>query len=149
MRIKKYEEKALEFIRRLNDIRFAGQVVFVVIVLLISWSGIKTIQTNYGLQKQISGLKQRNDVQQLQNTNLELENDYYKSDQYLELAARQNFGLAAPGEKQIIVPEKVALSYTVDLPGDESQAEDGTQQPTYRKNFESWVDFFLHRDQRD
>jgi len=40
--------------------------VFTVIVLLISWSGVKSIQTNYGLQKQISKLQQENDVAKLQ-----------------------------------------------------------------------------------
>ncbi len=76
------------------------------LVLLISWSGIKAIQTNYGLQKQISGLKQQNAVIRLQNENLALKNQYYNSDQYLELSARQNFGLAVPGEKEINRPQK-------------------------------------------
>lgn len=139
----------MELIRRLSDVRFAGQVVFVVIVLLISWSGIKTIQTNYGLQKEISGLKQENSVQELQNNNLELQNEYFKSSQYLELSARQNFGLAAPGEKEVIVPEQVALSYTVDLPSEKNQTEAAQKQPAYQRNFESWMDFFLHRKQDD
>jgi len=148
MRTKTYQEKALAFIRRLNDIRFAGQVAFVVIVLLMSWSGIKTIQTNYGLQKQISGLQQQNDLQQLQNNNLALQNQYYKSNQYLELAARQNFGLAAAGEKEVIVPVSVALSYTTDTPAGSTSTASNTA-PGYQHNFHSWVDFFLHRQQQN
>jgi cell division protein FtsB len=144
MQIKTVIHKVSDFVRQLGDARFTGQLIFVVIVLLISWSGIKTIQTNYDLQKQISGLKQRTDVQKLQNNNLALQNNYFKSNQYLELSARQNFGLAAPGEKEIIVPESVALSYTVDPPsGKTPSASD--HQPAYQKNFQSWVDFFLHR----
>lgn len=144
MQINTIINKVSDFVRRLGDTRFAGQVAFVVIVLLISWSGIKSIQTNYELQKQISGLRQQTDVQKLQNNNLSLQNNYFKSNQYLELSARQNFGLAAPGEKEIIVPQGVALAYTVDPPsGKTPSASD--QQPTYQKNFQSWVDFFLHR----
>jgi cell division protein FtsB len=144
MEINTVTKKVSDFVRRLGDTRFAGQVAFVVVVLLISWSGIKTIQTNYELQKQISGLRQQTDVQKLQNNNLALQNDYFKSNQYLELSARQNFGLAAPGEKEIIVPQSVALAYTVDPPtGKTPSASD--HQPTYQKNFQSWVDFFLHR----
>lgn len=144
MQIKTPINKITDFVRQLGDVRFAGQALFVVIVLLISWSGIKTIQTNYGLQKQISTLKQRAEIQKLTNKNLELQNDYFNSDQYLELSARQNLGLAAPGEKEIIVPASVALSYTVDLPnGKQPTADD--QLPAYQKNFQSWVDFFLHR----
>ncbi|HET7060266.1 MAG TPA: septum formation initiator family protein [Candidatus Saccharimonadales bacterium] len=144
MQIKTIFNKISDFVRRLGDPSFAGQVVFVVIVLLISWSGIKSIQTNYELQKQISGLRQQTDVQKLKNNNLALQNNYFNSNQYLELSARQNFGLAAPGEKEIIVPQSVALSYTVDPPASKTPSA-SDHQPAYQKNFQSWVDFFLHR----
>jgi cell division protein FtsB len=144
MQIKnEHKQLALAQLRRLNDISYVGRLVFVVIVLLISWSGIKTIQTNYGLQKQISALQQQNSLQRLQNDNLALKNQYYDSSQYLEIAARQNFGLAAPGEKEIVVPESVALANTVEL----ASAKKSTQAtpPAYQQNFQSWVNFFLHR----
>jgi cell division protein FtsB len=144
MQIEKYQEQVLTFVRRMSDIRFAGQVLFVIIVLLISWSGIKTIQTNYGLQKEITALQQENSLQELKNNNLALQNEYYKSEQYLELSARQNFGLAAPGEKVVIVPENVALRHTVDLPEDD-QKEPGVEIPTFQRNFKSWTDFFFNR----
>jgi cell division protein FtsB len=144
MQINSYQEKIQDHLKRLNDVRVMGQAVFVVIVLMISWSGVKTIQANYNLQKQIASLKQQNDVQQLQNDNLALQDQYYKSDQYLELSARQNFGLGKPGEKEIIVPAKVALAYTIDLP--DSQANQATSsQSAYQRNIQSWIDFFLHR----
>jgi cell division protein FtsB len=145
MQIKtEYIDYVTKFIQRLGDIRFAGQVVFVVIVLLISWSGVKTIQANYGLQKQITALNQQNQLQKLQNDNLALKNDYYNSKQYLELAARQNFGLAAPGEKEVIVSKEVALAHTVELPDSDKQTKTATQ-PAYQRNFQAWVNFFLHR----
>lgn len=137
-------EKIPYYLQRLTDISFLGQAVFVLLVLLISWSGIKAIQTNYGLQKKISAIKQQNSVQKLQNDNLALENQYFNSNQYLELQARQNFGLAAPGEQEIIVPQSVALSYTVDLPSAKPPSTK-VEQPAYQRHFQSWVDFFLHR----
>ena len=145
MEINIYKEKVLLFLQRLGDIRFAGQVLFVIIVLLISWSGIKTIQTNYGLQKQISVLKQQNSVQKLKNTDLALQNDYFNSNQYLELAARQNFGLAAPGEQELIVPASVALSYSANLPTPAAPPTASAQQPAYQRHFQAWINFFLHR----
>ncbi len=136
---------ASTFVSRLNDVRFVGQVIFVIIVLLVSWSGVKTIQTNYGLQKQISALRQQNAIQQLQNNNLELQNQYLNSNQSLELSARQNFGLAAPGEKEIVVPANVALAYTTNLPSPTKPAAASSHQPAYQRNFQAWIDFFLHR----
>jgi cell division protein FtsB len=144
-KIEQYKAWSLECVQRLGDIRFTGQLIFAVIVLLITWSGVKSIQENYGLQKQITALKQQNQLQNLQNSNLALQNEYLNSNQYLELSARQNFGLAEPGEKEIIVPQSVALAYTVNLPTN-IQADSATkQQPAYQSNFESWVNFFMHR----
>jgi cell division protein FtsB len=147
MQIKsQYTDQISQFLRRLNDPRFVGQLIFVVVVLLISWSGVKSIQTNYGLQKQITAINQQNSLQKLQNDNLALQNQYYNSNQYLELSARQSFGLAAPGEKEVVVPASVAQAYTVNLPGTPApDAATQAKQPAYQRNFQSWVDFFLHR----
>ena len=143
--IEHYQKQLIDYVVGLRDPRKAGQLVFVVIVLLISWSGVKAIQTNYALQKQISVIKQQNSLEQAQNNNLELSNNYFKSDQYLELAARENFGLAASGEKELIVPRGVALSYVTDIPTNPSADPTIGQNPVYQSNFQSWVNFFLHR----
>lgn len=144
--IRQYQKQFEYYVARMQDVQFLGQFAFVIIVLLISWSGVKSIQTNYALQKEIVGLKQQNDLQNLENENIRLGNDYLKSDQYLELSARENFGLAAQGEKQVVVPEAVALAKTegVVVPG--SQVVEQTD--IKRNNFEAWVDFFLHRTNR-
>ena len=133
-----------DFIFRLRDIRFAGQVLFVVIVLLISWSGVKAIKLNYDLQKQIATAKQENTVQQLENSTLNLQNEYYNSKQYLDIQARLNFGLADPGEQEILVPKSVAMFYApkISLP---STTSPRISLPSYQKNIQSWVNFFLHR----
>jgi cell division protein FtsB len=146
-RIKTYSALAQRQAGRLKDVRFVGQIIFVIIVLLISWSGVKAIQTNYGLQKQIATLTQQNAIQKLENENLALQNQYYNSNQYLELSARENFGLGSPGEKEVLVPQSVALAYTVPLPTSSTQATATSQQPKSQHNFESWVNFFLHRQQ--
>ena len=93
-----YQKRISHFLNRMSDVRFSGQVLFIIIVLLISWSGVKSIQANYGLQKQINELDQQNKISQMENDNLRLQNEYYESNQYLELSARRNFGLAAPGD---------------------------------------------------
>ncbi|HSW79363.1 MAG TPA: septum formation initiator family protein [Candidatus Saccharimonadales bacterium] len=143
-KLKQYQN--IEYFEQFRDVRNAGLVVFVIIVLLISWSGVKAIQTNFELQKQISGLQQVNQVQQLENTNLKLQNEYLNTDQYLELTARQNFGLGAPGETELIVPKAVAMKYTVKMPAPADEQKPSNKLPFYQKNFQAWMDFFLHRD---
>jgi len=134
----------IDFLYRLKDIRFAGQVLFVIIILLISWSGVKAIQLNYGLQKQIAMTKQENNVQQLENQDLKLENIYYNSRQYLELQARADYGLAEPGEQEMIVPLSVAMSYApkISIPHNQPLK---VSEPVYQKNIQAWFNYFLHR----
>jgi cell division protein FtsB len=134
-------------LKQLNDIRNIVLYLFVLIVIAITWSTIKTIQNNYDLQKQISRLQQENTVIKLQNQNTALKNQYLQTDQYLELAARQSLGLAAPGEKVLLIPKSVSAKYI-----DPSLAKktDSTRISTdkrskYVKNMEAWRDFLLGR----
>jgi cell division protein FtsL len=133
------------YVLSLRDIRNVGLLVFTVIVLLISWSGIKAIQTNYGLQKQISALQQQNDVAELQNQNLQFQNQYLGTNQYLEVTARENLGLALPGETELLVPKDVALAHTVKMPNVGAAKSGVPNQPLWQRNFQAWIDFFLHR----
>lgn len=149
-KIKNYEKRIVGWIAHLRDLRVVGLLLFLVIVLLVSWSGVKAIETNYGLQKQISGLKQENSVKKLSNENLKLENQYFETPQYLEVAARHDFGLAAPGETVLNVPRSVAVSFTVDLPkAAEPTEEPKAKQSVYQRNFQAWMDFLFHRKPED
>lgn len=145
-KIKTYEKHIVAVVAQLRDLRVVGLLLFLVILLLVSWSGVKAIEANYGLQKQISVLKQENGVKKLANENLKLDNDYYNTSQYLDISARQDFGLAAPGETVLNVPREVAMSYTVDLPKT-SEASDAPKvnEPAYQRNFQAWMDFLFHR----
>src|SRR5260221_10715678 len=135
-------------VKQLTDIRNIGLDVFALVVVAIAWSGAKTVQSNYDLQKKIATLKQENDVLWLQNSNTYLQNQYYKTDQYLELSARQNLGLASPGEHVLLVPKGTAAKY-VDPNLNKSSAKDVEQAPDNRsshvKNLEAWRDFLLGR----
>lgn len=140
-------EKIYDYVLQFRDVRAVGLLFFLVIVLLISWSGVKVIDTNYRLQKQISEYQQQNQVRQLANTNIKLENQYFQTNQYLDISARQNFGLAAPGETVLNVSTAVALTHTVDLQDTEQVQVTKTKakQPSYQRNFQAWINFLLHR----
>jgi cell division protein FtsB len=144
-KLQPYVGMVRSYVLSLRDIRNVGLLVFTVIVLLISWSGVKSIQTNYGLQKQITRLSQQNQLSSLQNTNLALQNQYYNTPQYLEIAARENLGLAAPGETELLVSKDVALAHTVKQPGAAEAQSQVPKQPFWQRNYQAWIDFFLHR----
>lgn len=139
--------KVIEYLKELRDIRVLGVHVFVLIALLVTWSGVGVIQDNYKLQKQIVQLQQETELQNLENATLRLRNEFYNTDQYLELTARRQFRLAAPGEKMLLVPESVALAHSTDIP-EESPADSEKvkpQKPAYQRNFEAWMQFIFHR----
>ena len=131
------------------DARNIGLYIFTVIVLAITWSSVNAVQNNYELQKEISKLRQENEVLRLQNSNTYLQNKYYNTNEYLDFAARQNLGLAAPGEQVLLIPKSVAIKY-VDKSLTPQQNADASKsgsddRPGYIKNLESWRDFLLGR----
>jgi cell division protein FtsB len=131
---------------KLLELRNIGLYVFGFMVLSVSWSGAKVIQVNYTLQKKIGVLQQQNEIKRLQNENDKLRNKYLETDQFLELAARRQFGLAAPGEKAYVVPKSVALANSTDLQTTSTvQTVELPKKIWYQANFDAWMDFFLHR----
>ncbi|MBI2592366.1 cell division protein FtsL [Candidatus Saccharibacteria bacterium] len=136
-------------VKQLTDPRNIGLYIFLIVVLAISWSAVKTVQTNYELQKQISTLKQQNEVLKLQNQNTDLQNKYLQTDQYLELAARQDLGLAAPGEQVMLISKDAALKYVDQslVPKTEFASQED-KRSGYAKNFEAWRNFLLGRQLR-
>ncbi len=142
----RYEIILRDYILSLRDVRNVGMLVFVMIILLVSWSGIKSIQTNFQLEQEVQKLARRNEVLKLQTSNQALQNDYYTTSQYLEITARQNLGLAASGETELLVPKDIALSHALPLPG-EAEANAAKSKPMWQANFESWMNFFFHRPQ--
>ncbi len=134
--------------KQLTDVRNIGLYIFGIVVLAIAWSGAKTVQNNYELQKQINQLKQENVVLGLNNDNTGLQNGFYKTNEYLDLSARQDLGLAAPGEKVLLVPKSVAMKY-VDPALETSQNSSGISpadtRPKYIRHLEDWRDFLLGR----
>jgi cell division protein FtsB len=146
-KISEYQEWLIQSAHKLRDVRVIGLVLFACVVVLISWSGVKVIGTNYTLQRQIAQLEQERRVQELGNTNLKLTNDYYQTDQYLDIMARQNFGLAAPGETVLTISKSAALAHTVEKP-DEAAAqtkETEAKRPAYQRNFQAWINFLFNR----
>ena len=134
--------------RQLADVRNVVLYVFGVLVLAIAWSSARTVQDNYQLQKKISELQQQNRVLSLMNGNTYLQNQFYETEEYLELSARQNLGLAAPGEKVLNVPKSVAMKYVNPALADTRDATTASSidnRPRYTKNLQAWRDFLLGR----
>lgn len=147
-KLKLYKSKFTQGVGGFRDTRVLGLILFLVILLMVTWSSVNVIGTNYELQQQINHLGQENKISKLTNDNIRLQNSYFETPQFLDIAAREHFGLASPGETVLVVPENVAMRFTVDPPSSDPQKTLNTPdkaQPIYQQNFQAWMDFFLHR----
>ncbi len=131
-------------LQMLTDTRVLSLLAFGVVAILVTWSGVKVVQTNYELEKKISIARQENAINKLENQNLKLRNTYYQTSQFLELASRRQFGKASPGEKLYTVPEEVALRYvtTRTVPEEYSPEASGSSNK-FQRNLNAWSKFLL------
>jgi cell division protein FtsB len=143
------KQKFIENLKLLSDVRIIGLLAFFAVILLVAFSSVKILQTNYELQKKENELKQVNEIKKLENENLKLKNVFFESDEYLELTARRQFNKALPGEELYIIPESVAMRKVKDTPKVSTEQEEIRQKeekkPKYQRNIEAWRDFLLHK----
>ncbi|MBC7746449.1 hypothetical protein H7Y40_00505 [Pedobacter sp.] len=113
----------------------------VAVALLIAlswlWGTVVTLQKNFVLQQQVGALDQQVQIAEIENTNLGFQRQYFKSSEYLELAAREKLGKAAPGEKLIILPPTVK-SPAASVPAPATSVE--------ASNFQQWMRFFFGKN---
>lgn len=134
-KVKHYTQKVLSI-----DSRTIGLIAVLLVALSVTYGSAKIIHKNYGLEQQITELRNKNALQEQINANQKLKNQYYTTDDYLDIAARRFFNKAAPGETLVLVPEKTALSYTTPPP-EALSGEDDASTPEFIQNWRIWLDF--------
>ena len=116
-------------------------VVTVALIIAASWvwGSLGVMQRNYDLQKEVDYKQRQLQLTQLETSNMELEQRYYKTAEYQELAARQTLGLALPGEKVLILPPNTAAAKAADQATQAQTANVSSQ----TSNFQQWVKFMF------
>jgi len=109
-------------------------VVALVIAVGWVWGTVTTLQENFKFQQQVDQLDQEVKLMKLQNENLTFQKRYYKSDEFLELSARQRLGKAAPGEHLVILPSSSDIKDT---------AKPIVKKTVEVSNFSQWMSFFF------
>jgi cell division protein FtsB len=122
------------------DTRTIGLIAVLIVAISVTYSSAKIIHKNYQLEQQITILQQENALQEQVNSNQKLTNEYYKTDAYLDLAARKFFNKAAAGETLVLVPEEVALRYATAMPTENPESS-SDKTPIFIKNWRMWINF--------
>jgi hypothetical protein len=117
----------------------------VVIVLAFSiaagwvWGSLGVMQRNYDLQKEVDLKQQQLQLAQVETSSLELEQRYYRTREFQELAVRQDLGLGIPGEKVLILPPNTQAAKDADNKLTQKKVAVIAQE----SNFQQWVNFLF------
>lgn len=119
-------------LKRYLTISNAVAVVVIIAVFTLVFMTVKTLEQNYQSEIYIKQSELENSIQAIENENMKLRQDYYKSSEYLELAARMA-NKSLPGENLVILPE----TYEQINEGVASLPDDGKSNP------EKWLEFLF------
>ena len=114
--------------------------VALVIAASFAWGAIFTMETNFTAQKAVEDLKREQQVTQLEVDMLKFKQNYYKTDEYKDLAARESLGLASPGEKVLMLPPNSDAVKRLD-DREAGQTTSMVATTASMSNFEQWMSF--------
>ena len=109
------------------------------------WGSLGVMQKNFSLQKELDDKSRQLIVAQLDTENAKLEQRYYKTDEYKELAVRQRLGLVTPGESVLILPPNSEEAKSADVDTSKRQLLETSQ----ISNFEQWMNFLFGNNNRN
>ena len=138
MDITRYKKLYYHLKHRYATLNNAIIALALVVAAAWAWGSVSMMQRNYALQRDVDAQKRQADLLELQVATMQYEQNYYKSDEYKDLAARQHLGLASPGEKVLILPANSAAAKKQDTSTEVQQAS--TQPPS---NLDQWINFFF------
>ena len=117
-------------------------VIFVAFLIAAGWAwgSLQVMQRNYSLQREVDYKKRELQLAELQKDNLRLQNQYYQTNEYKELALRDSLGLVMPGEKVLILPDNSDAAKAADKETSTTATATTTQETS---NIEQWLNFLF------
>jgi len=103
------------------------------------WGSLGVMQRNYSLQKELDDKSRQLIVAQLDTENAKLEQRYYQTDEYKELAVRERLGLVTPGESVLILPPNSEAAKNAD----KAVMMTSSTQTVPVSNFGQWMNFLF------
>ena len=139
--MKKINIRRIYFKLKKDFFNLNNAVIFVAFIIASSWiwGSLTMMQRNFTLQKELDDKSRQLVVAQLDTENAKLEQRYYQTDEYKELAVRQRLGLVTPGERLLVLP----LNSQAVIDSDKAAATKPSATVAKVSNFNQWVDFLL------
>lgn len=122
-------------------------LVAALVAISWAWSSVQAVQRNYQLQREVDDKKRQARLVQLQTDNLQFEQRYYKSNEYLTLEAKRRLGLADPGEKVLILPPNSAAVIAQDK--NDGKTQNPLPAQVSPPPLQQWLDFLFGAKPQD
>ena len=116
-------------------------VFFIAIVMCLVWTyqSIEAMSRNWSLVEHLNSEQKALDLLRIEIEATELENEYYKSAEYQEIAARKFANKQLPGENMVYLPENSNAAKTKhQKTTTQSQSIEST-----KSNFEQWMTYLF------
>jgi len=122
-----------------NPELIAGGIIAVTVVI-VTINTSTVIMQNYTLERDVRVAEQKVAIALAELETQKLKNNYFRSDAFLDIASRKQLSKGLAGEKLIIVPKSVALSY---IPADSTKtsvSSDAQTKPN-STSIQKWLKF--------
>lgn len=125
-----------------NFFAFDNVLVFIAAgcCLMWTWGSISAMTRNWTLSQELIERERQKALLELEVETLELENEYYHSNEYKELSARKYQNKKLPGETMIYLPVN---SETAKAKHDNINNTDSAVDTPQLANFEQWMAFLF------
>jgi hypothetical protein len=104
-----------------------------------AWGSVGVMQRNFDLQREIDHKQRQELLLELEKDTLAYQQNYYKTAEYQELAARDRLGLGMAGEKVLILPPNSEKAKNADVTVSEGSA--AAEKPP--ANLTQWMNFLF------
>lgn len=104
-----------------------------------TWGSIAAMSRNWSLSQEVLEHQREKSLLELEVEMLELENEYYLSNEYQELAARKYQNKKIPGEVMVYLPANSAAAKSKH----QATSEELASETEERTNFQQWVAFLF------
>ncbi len=108
--------------------------------LMWTWGSVSSMTRNWSLAQEVASRQREKALLELEVETLELENEYYLSAEYQELAARKYQGKMLAGETMIYLPENSEAAKNKHKSDPEADAAPAISEMS---NLEQWLTFLF------
>ncbi len=112
-------------------------VLAIFLCLIWTYQSIKAMSRNWELSERLTTEKKELELLSIEVETAELENEYYRSEEYQELMARKYLDKKLPGENMVVMPNN-----SEEAKKKHSQTTVSVKEKTY-SNFEKWMVFLF------